>query len=278
METTAFFAVLFAALLHASWNAIIRTSGNRFQGMLILTTAQGTMGLFMAPFFPLPSGEVWIWLIASGVLHTGYKMFLAAAYKHGDLSRVYPIARGVAPMIVVLAGMFFLSDDLNIKEYIGVALIGGGIILMAHGIFRNGEARVLIPFALGSALCTAGYSIVDGLGARVAGDASQFIAWILLFDMLFFTSSTLMTVGPRHYRASAKTWIIGSFAGALSLATYWIVVWAMTIAPIALVTALRETSVLFAVMIGVLLMKEKADLGKIIAALVVVTGVIVIRV
>ena len=278
METTAFFAVLFAALLHASWNAIIRTSGNRFQGMLILTTAQGTMGLFMAPFFPLPSGEVWIWLIASGVLHTGYKMFLAAAYKHGDLSRVYPIARGVAPMIVVLAGMFFLSDDLNIKEYIGVALIGGGIILMAHGIFRNGEARVLIPFALGSALCTAGYSIVDGLGARVAGDASQFIAWILLFDMLFFTSSTLVTVGPRHYRASAKTWIIGSFAGALSLATYWIVVWAMTIAPIALVTALRETSVLFAVMIGVLLMKEKADLGKIVAALVVVTGVIVIRV
>ena len=278
METTAFFAVLFAALLHASWNAIIRTSGNRFQGMLILTTAQGTMGLFMAPFFPLPSGEVWIWLIASGVLHTGYKMFLAAAYKHGDLSRVYPIARGVAPMIVVLAGMFFLSDDLNIKEYIGVALIGGGIILMAHGIFRNGEARVLIPFALGSALCTAGYSIVDGLGARVAGDASQFIAWILLFDMLFFTSSTLMTVGPRHYRASAKTWIIGSFAGALSLATYWIVVWAMTIAPIALVTALRETSVLFAVMIGVLLMKEKADLGKIIAALVVVTGIVVIRI
>jgi len=278
LETTAFFAVLFAALLHASWNAIIRTSGNRFQGMLILTTAQGTMGLFMAPFFPLPSGEVWIWLIASGVLHTGYKMFLAAAYKHGDLSRVYPIARGVAPMIVVLAGMFFLSDDLNIKEYIGVALIGGGIILMAHGIFRNGEARVLIPFALGSALCTAGYSIVDGLGARVAGDASQFIAWILLFDMLFFTSSTLVTVGPRHYRASAKTWIIGSFAGALSLATYWIVVWAMTIAPIALVTALRETSVLFAVMIGVLLMKEKADLGKIIAALVVVTGVVVIRI
>jgi len=278
LETTAFFAVLFAALLHASWNAIIRTSGNRFQGMLILTTAQGTMGLFMAPFFPLPSGEVWIWLIASGVLHTGYKMFLAAAYKHGDLSRVYPIARGVAPMIVVLAGMFFLSDDLNIKQYIGVALIGGGIILMAHGIFRNGEARVLIPFALGSALCTAGYSIVDGLGARVAGDASQFIAWILLFDMLFFTSSTLVTIGPRHYRASAKTWIIGSLAGALSLATYWIVVWAMTIAPIALVTALRETSVLFAVMIGVLLMKEKADLGKIIAALVVVTGVIVIRI
>jgi len=278
LETTAFFAVLFAALLHASWNAIIRTSGNRFQGMLILTTAQGTMGLFMAPFFPLPSGEVWIWLIASGVLHTGYKMFLAAAYKHGDLSRVYPIARGVAPMIVVLAGMFFLSDDLNIKQYIGVALIGGGIILMAHGIFRNGEARVLIPFALGSALCTAGYSIVDGLGARVAGDASQFIAWILLFDMLFFTSSTLVTTGPRHYRASAKTWIIGSLAGALSLATYWIVVWAMTIAPIALVTALRETSVLFAVMIGVLLMKEKADLGKIIAALVVVTGVIVIRI
>ncbi len=277
METTVFLAVLVAAFLHASWNAVIRAGGDRFQGVLLLTITQGVMGLAMAAFLPLPRGEVWLWLLASGVLHAGYKMFLAAAYRHGDLSRVYPIARGVAPMIVVLAGFFVLSDELLAKEYIGIALIGVGIILMAHGVFKKGEARALIPFALGSALCTAGYSIVDGLGARVAGSATLFIAWLFIMDAVIFSSATLLTRGARPFKASARLWGIGAFAGGLSLLTYWIAVWAMTVAPIALVTALRETSVLFAVLIGVLWMKEKADTGKIIAALIIVIGIITIR-
>lgn len=278
METTVFLAVLFAAILHASWNAVIRATSNRFQGMLLLTVSQGFMGLTMAAFVPLPSGEVWLWLLASGVLHSGYKMFLAAAYKHGDLSRVYPIARGVAPMIVVLAGFFLLSDTLANKEYAGIALIGLGVILMARGVFSSGEARILIPFALGSALCTAGYSMVDGLGARVAGDATQFTAWLFIFDALVFSMATLATSGTRHLKATPKNWAVGSFAGALSLATYWIAVWAMTVAPIALVTALRETSVMFAVLIGVFWMKERADIGKLVAAIVIVCGIILIRI
>ena len=278
METTAFIAVLFAAFLHAGWNAVIRAGGDRFQGMLLLTTTQGLMGLVMAAFFPLPEGYIWLWVLASGAIHATYKMFLAAAYHHGDLSRVYPIARGTAPMIVVIAGYFLLADTLIFKEYVGVALIGMGIILMARGVFTSGEARALIPFALGSAVCTAGYSMVDGLGARAAGSATQFTAWLFIFDALIFSAVTLGTKGPDVFKAPAKTWAIGTFAGALSLATYWIAVWAMTVAPIALVTAVRETSVLFAVLLGVLVMKEKSDAGKIIAALIIVTGVIVIKV
>ena len=278
METSVFLAVLFAALLHASWNAVIRSGGNRFQGMLLLTVSQGAMGLVMAAFVPLPKGEVWLWLLGSGALHSGYKMFLAAAYKHGDLSRVYPIARGVAPMIVVLAGFFVLSDVLAGKEYAGVALIGVGVILMARGVFASGETRALIPLALGSALCTAGYSMVDGLGARVAGDATQFTAWLFIFDALVFTSATLATQGARSFKASRRGWALGSFAGALSLATYWIAVWAMTVAPIALVTALRETSVLFAVLIGVFWMKERAELGKLVAALVILSGIVLVKI
>ena len=235
------------------------------------------MGLAMAVFVPLPSGEVWLWLLASGALHAGYKMFLAAAYQHGDLSRVYPIARGVAPMIVVLAGFFLLSDTLASKEYAGIALIGFGVILMARGVFSSGEARVIIPFALGSALCTAGYSMVDGLGARVAGNATQFTAWLFIFDALVFSTVTLAKSGVRQFSATRRNWAIGSFAGALSLVTYWIAVWAMTVAPIALVTALRETSVLFAVLIGVFWMKERAELGKLVAAIVIVSGIVLIR-
>ena len=278
MDTTVFLAVLFAALLHASWNAVIRAGGDRFQGMLLLTVSQGLMGLIMALFVPLPKGEVWLWLLASGVLHAGYKMFLAAAYKHGDLSRVYPIARGVAPMIVVLAGFFLLSEGLVNKEYAGIALIGFGVILMARGVFSNGESRALISLALGSALFTAGYSIVDGLGARVAGNATQFTAWLFIFDALVFSSATLALNGTRSFKATRRNWALGTFAGALSLATYWIAVWAMTVAPIALVAAVRETSVLFAVGIGVIWMKERAGIGKLVAATVILSGVVLVRI
>lgn len=278
MDTSIFLAVIFAAILHASWNAVIRAGGDRFQGMLLLTVTQGLMGLVMAGFVPLPKGEVWAWLLFSGVFHSGYKMFLAAAYKHGDLSRVYPIARGAAPMIVVLVGFFLFEERLAVKEYAGIALIGGGVILMAGGVFSNGESRALIPFALGSALCTAGYTMVDGLGARVAGNATQYTAWLFIFDAMIFSVVSLGTRGPRVFAASRQRWLVGTLAGALSLLTYWIVIWAMTLAPVAMVAALRETSVLFGVLIGVVWMKERATAGKLIAALIILAGVVLVRV
>lgn len=277
MEFHVFLAVLFAAVLHASWNAVIRRGDDRFQGMLLLTLTQGVMGLAMALFVPLPSGIVWVWVLGSGVLHTAYKLFLAAAYQHGDLSRVYPIARGSAPMIVVLVGFFLLPDSVQIKEYLGIALIGVGVMMMANGVFKDGETRSLIPLALGSAVCTAGYSLVDGMGARVAGHATMFTAWLFVFDAMFFTIFTGVTRGRAVFSAPRKEWLIGALAGALSLVTYWIAVWAMMVAPIALVAAVRETSVLFAVIIGVVILKEKTSIGKIIAALVIVTGIVIIR-
>ena len=277
MEFYVLLAVLFAALMHASWNAVIRGGGDRFQGMLLLTLTQGVMGLAMTLFTPMPSGIVWVWLLGSGALHTAYKLFLAAAYQHGDLSRVYPIARGSAPMMVVIIGFFLLPDSVQTKEYLGIALIGIGVMMMANGVFKDGETRSLIPLALGSAACTAGYSLVDGMGARVAGHATMFTAWLFVFDAMFFAIFTGVTRGRLVFVASRKAWGVGAMAGALSLATYWIAVWAMTVAPIALVAAVRETSVLFAVIIGVVVLKEKISVGKIIAALVIVAGIVVIR-
>lgn len=278
MEFHVFLAVLFAAVLHASWNAVIRRGGDRFQGMLLLTMTQGLMGLAMAMFVPMPSGIIWVWVLGSGALHTAYKLFLAAAYQHGDLSRVYPIARGSAPMIVVVVGFFLLPDSVQTKEYLGIGLIGIGVMLMAQGVFKSGETRSLIPLALGSAACTAGYSIVDGMGARVAGHATMFTAWLFVFDAMFFAAFTGATRGVKVFKATRKDWMVGTIAGALSLATYWIAVWAMTVAPIALVAAVRETSVLFAVIIGLVVLKEKASLGKILAALVILGGIVVIRI
>ena len=173
-----FFAVLGAAFLHASWNAIIRVGKDKVAGMLLLSTSQGLMGLAMLMTLPLPTGAAWGWLAASTLFHTAYKAFLTFAYERGDLSRVYPIARGTAPMMVALIGAVFLADVIAPKQYLGVLLVGAGIILMARGVFAHGESRALLPFAFASALATTGYTLVDGVGARVMGDATMFVAWM----------------------------------------------------------------------------------------------------
>ncbi|MEX0969118.1 MAG: EamA family transporter [Paracoccaceae bacterium] len=277
MSVTVFLAVLFAALLHASWNAVIKTGGDRFQGMLLLTLSQGVMGLIMAMVFAWPAPAAWPWLLASGILHTAYKLFLAAAYGHGDLSRVYPIARGTAPMIVALIGVFVLADAVSGVQYASIAAVGFGVVLMAQGVFSNGEARRLLPLALGSALCTAGYSLVDGIGARLALDAAAFTGWMFFLDAVFFVVAALFWRGKPVFMASGAACKRGALAGALSLGAYWIVVWAMTKAPIALVASLRETSVLFAMLIGVFIMRERADTGKWLAGGLILCGVLLMR-
>ena len=276
MSIGVFLAVLFAAFLHAGWNALVKTGGDRFQSMFMLSTAQGVMGLAMIFVLPVPTGQVWYWLIASGIVHSAYKFFLSSAYEHGDLSRVYPIARGAAPMIVLLIGGMVLTDDLATFDYLGVIAIGCGIVLMARGIFSSGESRRMLPWALASAGATAGYSLIDGIGARIGGDAGQFVAWMFAIDGLIFATIYFWRGGamPR----SASRWGIGSLAGAASLGAYWIAVWAMTVAPIALVTALRETSILFAVLLGVVLFGERFDRGKMISTVLIIFGVVLTRV
>lgn len=162
-------AVMAAAFMHATWNALIKLGTSKLTSMLILTVVQGGFGLIIALTRPMPDPHVWLWLLASGVFHSAYKLFLAYAYEQGDLSRVYPIARGTAPMVVLVISALFLADKIAGWEYVGIIILGLGILLMARGVFSSGESRKLLPFALGSAMATAGYSIVDGLGAREAG-------------------------------------------------------------------------------------------------------------
>lgn len=277
MSAFVFFGVLAAALLHASWNALIKSGGSKFTSMLIMTVLQGAFGGIIAISNALPAASVWPWLVASALFHSGYKLFLSYAYEQGDLSRVYPIARGAAPMIVLALSGFLLSDTLAVFEVIGVLLLGLGILMMARGAFANGESRRLVPFALGSAVMTAGYSIVDGLGARVAGDAVLYVAWMFFLDALIFTPVCIAFRGRGVLKYTKHDWMIGAGAGAASYAAYAIVVWAMTLAPIALVTALRETSILFAVVIGWLAMGDRMDRGKATAAVLIVSGVVLTR-
>jgi drug/metabolite transporter (DMT)-like permease len=277
MSLTVFLAVLGAALLHAGWNALIRVGTAKVTGMLIMTLVQGGLGLVVALGSPIPSSAAWPWLLASGVFHSGYKIFLAFAYENGDLSRVYPIARGAAPLAVLAVGAILLDDPLHPLDVTAVLVLGLGILAMGHGAIRSGESRKLIPLALGSAAMTAGYSLVDGMGARVSGDATAYVAWLFVFDAILFTPVTMLLRGTSVIRAPLSAWRLGAMAAVFSYGAYWIAVWAMTQAPIPLVTALRETSILFAVLIGWLAFGERMDKMKSAAALLIVSGVVLTR-
>jgi drug/metabolite transporter (DMT)-like permease len=271
-------AVLGSAFLHALWNALIKTGTSRLGAMIILSIGEVPIGLAVASLRPLPAPEVWKWVLMAGCAHFFYKFFLTYAYERGDLSRVYPIARGAAPLIVALAGSVLLNDHLTLHEFAGIAILGCGILLMAQGIFSNGENRKMLPFALGSACATATYTMLDGTGARVAGDAIAYVAWVFVADGTFFATGMLLYKGLDILPRNGRAWGTGMLAAAASYGAYGVSVWAMTRAPIAVVAAVRETSILFAVMIGWLAFSEKMTRGKALAAFVIVSGVVLTRI
>lgn len=277
MSPLVFFAVLGAALLHAGWNALIKTGASKQTSMLILTLGHALIGAMVVATRPLPAAQVWPWLVGSGAIHMAYQLFLAYAYEQGDLSRVYPIARGAAPMIVTLVGAAVLADVVEPVEYLGIFVLGLGILAMSLGALRQGESRRLVPYALGSAVATAGYSLTDGTGARISGDPVTYVGWLLILSAVFYTPVVVALRGSHILRADGRTWGMGLVAAAASYAAYAIVVWAMTQAPIALVTALRETSILFAVLLGWLVFGDRMDRGKAAAAVLIVIGVVLTR-
>lgn len=282
MDAAVFAAVLAAALMHAGWNAVVKVGLDRFSSVLLLALVQSGLALALLPFFPLPAPASWPWLAASALLHTGYKLFLIRAYAHGDLGQVYPLARGTAPLIVALAGAALLGETLTPAKGLAVAAIGLGVVLMSTEKAAGPAAvpstpRKALAWALGTAAFTAAYTLVDGAGARLSGTASGFTLWMFVGDGLGMVAAALGARGAGSLVRLLPAWRSGLAAGALSLGSYWIAIWAFTKAPIALVAALRETSVLFAMLIAVFLLGERAGPRRWGAAALVTAGVALIR-
>ena len=278
MDIVVFVAVLAAALMHASWNAIVKVGLDRFSAIVLMSAAQGAIGLVLIPVFPLPAPEAWPWLAAGILLHMGYKLFLIQAYAHGELSQVYPVARGTAPLIVLLVGAVFLGEALGPAQTLAVISIALGIMVMAFRRQRLDRMPAkALAFALGTACFTAGYSLVDGVGARAAGTASGYTMWLFVGDAVGLTAYALATRGGAGLKRLAPAWRSGLVAGGLSLGAYWIVIWGFTVAPLALVAALRETSVLFAMLIGVLVLGERAGLWRWVSGALILAGVVLMR-
>lgn len=280
MSATVFFAVLFAAVLHAVWNALLKHGADKYVGMAGVVVGHTPFALAALPFIPFPAPEAYPYMVGSVLLHFGYQMFLLWSYRIGDLTQVYPIARGTAPLIVAGVSVAWLGVTLLPQEFAGILVIGAGLISLSlvrqKSGSRNTKAAIL---ALTTGCFIAAYSLNDGLGARAAGTALGFYAWSTLVSALIF-SATMIVWKPGVMRQlvstthGLKAFFIG---GGASFIAYAIVTWAFTQAPIALVTALRETSIVFALLIGVFFLRERLDLAKVISTFLTIIGAVLIR-
>jgi drug/metabolite transporter (DMT)-like permease len=279
MDSLVFAAVLAAALLHAGWNAVVKVGLDRFSSVLLLALVQSGLALALLPFFAAPGVASWPWLAASACLHTGYKLFLIRAYQHGDLSQVYPLARGTAPLIVATVGALFLGETMTAGKTLAVLAIALGVMVMS---LRGGAGRGAIPrwafaWAMGTAAFTASYTLADAIGARLSGSVAGFTLWMFVLDGLAMLTFALLARSPSALSRLVPAWRSGLAAGTMSLLSYWIAIWAFTQAPVALVAALRETSVLFAMLIAVLILKEPAGRWRWTAAALIAGGVVLLR-
>ena len=280
MDKVVFLAVLGAAAMHAGWNAVVKVGLDRFSSILLLALVQALIAVPVLPFVQKPLIEAWPWIAASAALHTGYKIFLVHSYTRGDLSQMYPLARGSAPMLVALYSLTVLGEPMAATGLAAVSAIAVGVILMS---FKGGATLdrmhpIAVLYALGTAAFTASYTLVDGIGARATGTASGFILWMVIGDAVGMILYAVIARGRTAISGLRSAWLTGLIAGGLSLGSYWVAVWAMTKAPIALVAALRETSVLFAMMIGAIWLQEPLTRWRWVAAILIGGGVVAMRI
>jgi len=279
MTAAVTFAVLVAALCHAAWNAMIRLRGDKIVSITLLVAGAALIalpGVFVVPLLP---AAAWPYVIASAIVHVGYNTFLALAYHHGELTRVYPLVRGSAPITTLIVSLIFLNEVVDAGDVIGIVVLAAGI--MALALDRGWRPLLASPqtliYAAATSLCITAYTLCDGLGARVAGNAHHYVLWLFVLDAPPMLAAVLIFKRKAFTEAIGANWMAGLLGGALSLAAYWIVIWAFTVAPIPIVAALRETSILFALFIGMLWLGEKVTLVRALSILMVLAGLALMR-
>jgi drug/metabolite transporter (DMT)-like permease len=281
VDPLVFFAVLFAAACHAGWNAGIKRTIDPLATTVLIAIGAALVALPGVPFAGWPASAAWPWLIASVVIHLFYFAGLIESYAAGDLGQVYPIARGTAPLMTAITTTLFVGERLGIYGWGGVVLLAAGVLLLS---LRGGRAlakldRRAVGFAFFTAVTVSAYSVVDGIGARAAGPGHATAYSLILFVAIapVVVVYALMRRGHAVFAQMAPHWKTGLGGGALAVLSYSIAIWAMTVAPIAIVAALRETSVLFGAIIAVAVLKEPLRPVRVIAALVIVCGLVLLR-
>lgn len=278
MSATVFLAVLAAAAMHAVWNALIKLRLDPFISIQLMSAGMGVAALPFIPFVGLPQWPSFGWAALSAlVLHTGYKFFLTKAYETGDLAQAYPLARGTAPLIVMVAGIALLDEQPTTTVLVGILLLSAGTFLMSLRGSVGAFAGRAVGFALLTSVFIAGYTLADGVGGRTAPSALNYAVWLYIVDGVWSLVFCAMMRGPRSLKLMLPEWKIGLGAGMLSATAYAIAIWAATQAPVAMVAALRETSILFAMILSVWMIGEKLTRWRVAAALCIVAGVVALR-
>jgi drug/metabolite transporter (DMT)-like permease len=271
-------AVLGAAAAHATWNAMIKSSRNVLLDTTLVVLFAGVATAPFLPFVEAPAAAVWPYIIASMALHIGYYVALVGAYRAGDLSHGYPIMRGVAPLIVSVCALAWLGEAPRPMVWLGVLLICGGVLSLGLAGFHWRESRVSTRWALANAVIIATYTLVDAAGVRTAGRPETYVVWLFTLDALPFSLLIMWLKRNQLVPYARRFWLRGLVGGMLSAAAYGVVLWAMTRAPVAAVAALRETSVIFAALIGAWLLKEGHLARRVAGAATVAAGVIALKI
>ena len=271
-------AVLTAAAAHAIWNAMIKSSGDVLLDMTLVVFFAGLATAPFLPFVEVPGPSVWPYIAASMTIHIAYYFALVGAYRAGDLSHGYPLMCGLAPLVTSLCAIWWLGEAPRPLVWVGIVLICGGVLSLGLAGFDWRASRVSTLWALANALIIAAYTLVDAAGVRAAAAPQSYVVWLFVLDALPF-SILIFVLKRRELTAYARRfWLRGLFSGALSAAAYGVVLWAMTRAPVAAVAALRETSVIFAALIGAWLLKEGHIARRLVGAATVAAGVIALKI
>jgi len=264
--------VLSAALLHAVWNALVKGSDDKAIVLGLISLGHVIPGLFIVMVVPLPPIESVPYIIASTIIHWVYYFLLNTAYRIGDFSLIYPIARGLAPVLIALGSQIWIGEKLPVLAWTGILKMSGGIMILTRGSFSGAIPPSAIVAAVGVALAVTAYSLVDGVGIRISGNALSYIGWLFVNEI--FVAAFIFSSQFRRLRVvSVRTLYIGFAGGVISGLAYAMVLYAKTLAPLGIISALRETSVIFAAIIGVIWFKEGPRNQRLFAALIVVVGI-----
>jgi drug/metabolite transporter (DMT)-like permease len=261
--------VLLAAFMHAAWNALLRGGADRAQSMAIMNATLGVAGLVLLAVAGLPAPASWGFAIASGVLHWIYVALLVVTYRSGDLGETYPVARGSSPALVALGGSIFAGEWMNASGIVGIGLVSAGIFMLAAA---KGRLRTMnLPWALMTGVSIAAYTVVDGFGVRASQNWLGYTAAIFAFFIatpLWFLARS----GTRFFRVPATEAAKAFGGGMISLMAYGAIIWAMQTSPMGAVSALRETSVVFAALLGAMFLGERLTAGRIVACCIIAAG------
>ncbi|MEH6496304.1 MAG: EamA family transporter [Pseudomonas marincola] len=267
--------LLIAALMHAIWNAVVKFNGEKIYILSMIDGMAMLIGLLFIPFVAIPEIGTWFYIATSVILNIFYRIFLIKAYELGEFSSVYPLVRGLPPLAVTIMAMFFLDENIAVTNLSGIALISAGIITLMLGRFDYQKRTIL--YSVTSGLFIAVYTVIDGAGIRLSNNVFSYIVWFTVLENLPFPLYTTLCHHQKFkifLRTSFKKGFLGGLAAA---AGYGIVLWAMTQTNLGSVSALREASILFATIIGLLVFKESFGLKKIMASSLIVTGIFLIQ-